>query len=211
MRYPWQAYPQDTPSPKKEGSALDAYAQDIANLLPAFVQTTVVERDSLTLYVSAEGLEPVLLFLRDHSHARYGSLMELCGADYPTRASRFEVVYHLLSLTFGARIRVKVCTDEVSPVPSACGIYSAANWFEREAWDMYGIFFSNHPDLRRILTDYGFEGFALRKDFPLSGYTEVRYDEGQKRVVSEPLELSQEFRDYDFTSPWEQIESNPKS
>ena len=132
--------------------------------------------------------------------------LDVCGADYPDRAERFEVVYHLLSLTRAARVRVKVSTDEVKPVPSVSSVYPSAGWFEREAFDMYGMIFSDHPDMRRILTDYGFQGHPLRKDFPMTGYVEVRYDEEQKRVIYEPVKLTQEFRQFDFLSPWEGAE-----
>ncbi len=157
----------------------------------------------LTVKVEAPHIVPILTFLRDDPECRFTLLIDLCGVDYPNRARRFDVVYHLLSLEKNQRIRVKVETDETSAVPSAVAVYPAANWFEREAFDMYGILFSGHPDLRRILTDYGFEGFPLRKDFPLSGYVEVRWDETQKRVVYEPVKLVQEWRDFDFLSPWE--------
>ncbi len=128
--------------------------------------------------------------------------MDIAGVDYPTRENRFEVVYNLLSVRYNNRIRVKTYASEVNPVPSVSSLYPGANWFEREAWDMYGIFFTGHPDLRRILTDYGFEGYPLRKDFPLTGYVEVRYDDEKKRVVAEPLELAQQFRSFDNASPW---------
>lgn len=128
--------------------------------------------------------------------------MDIAGVDYPSRPHRFDVVYNLLSVRYGTRIRVKTYASETSPVPSVAELYPGANWYEREAWDMYGIFFSGHPDLRRILTDYGFEGFPLRKDFPLTGYVEVRYDDEKKRVVAEPLELAQAFRSFDSASPW---------
>ncbi|MFM9842854.1 MAG: NADH-quinone oxidoreductase subunit C [Dongiaceae bacterium] len=144
-----------------------------------------------------------LTFLRDDGNCLYKMLIDICGVDYPERAERFEVVYNLLSLKHNRRIRVKVTTSEDTPVPSVNSVYSAAGWFEREAWDLYGIFFSDHPDLRRILTDYGFEGHPMRKDFPLTGYLEVRYDTEQKRVVYEPVKLTQAFRSFDFLSPWE--------
>ena len=130
-------------------------------------------------------------------------LLDVTAVDYPERDERFEVVYHLLSLKHNQRVRVKLAADEETPVPSVTEVFNSANWLEREAWDMYGIYFSGHPDLRRLLTDYGFEGHPLRKDFPLTGYVEVRYDEDQKRVVYEPVKLSQEFRSFDFMSPWE--------
>ena len=157
----------------------------------------------LILWVRRESIVKVLTFLRDDPRCLFKVLVDLCGVDYPQRPERFEVVYNLLSLHHNQRIRVKVTTDEETPVPSVSGTFSTANWFEREAWDLFGIYFSDHPDLRRILTDYGFEGHPLRKDFPLTGYVEVRYDEEQKRVVYEPIKLKQEFRSFDFTSPWE--------
>ena len=144
-----------------------------------------------------------MTFLRDDSSCLFKVLIDICGADYPERDERFEVVYNLLSLKLNQRVRVKVTTDETTPVPSVTSVFSTAGWFEREAWDLYGIIFSDHPDLRRIMTDYGFEGHPLRKDFPLTGYVEVRYDEEQKRVVYEPVKLTQEFRTFDFLSPWE--------
>ena len=155
----------------------------------------------LTLIAERERIVEVLTTLRD----RFGfqQLVDLCGVDYPDREERFEVVYHLLSMTRNVRIRVKVATDEHKPVPSVIGVYPNADWFEREAFDMYGMLFSDHPDLRRLLTDYGFQGHPLRKDFPMTGYVEVRYDDEQKRVVYEPVKLTQEFRNFDFQSPWE--------
>ncbi|WP_269516445.1 NADH-quinone oxidoreductase subunit C [Brevundimonas subvibrioides] len=158
----------------------------------------------LTLTCHRDRIVSVLTDLRD----RFGfqQLLDVCGVDYPDRAERFDVVYHLLSLTRNARIRVKVTTDEVQPVPSVISVYPSAEWFEREAFDMYGMLFSDHPDLRRLLTDYGFQGHPLRKDFPMTGYVEVRYDEQQKRVVYEPVKLTQEFRNFDFLSPWEGAE-----
>ena len=134
-------------------------------------------------------------------------LVDVTAADYPEREERFEIVYNLLSMTHNTRIRVKLRTDEDDPVPSVAGVFSTANWFEREIWDMYGVFFSDHPDLRRLLTDYGFEGHPLRKDFPLTGHVEVRYDDTLRRVVNEPVSLVQEFRDFDFLSPWEGMQA----
>ena len=145
----------------------------------------------------------MLKFLRDDAKCRFEVLIDICGVDWPARESRFDVVYHLLSPRLNQRVRVKLETDEATPVASVVEVFSAANWFEREAYDMYGILFSGHPDLRRILTDYGFQGHPLRKDFPLTGYVEVRYDDELKRVVYEPVELTQEFRSFDFESPWE--------
>jgi|ERR1700680_2801838 len=157
----------------------------------------------LTLTVEAPQIVRTLVFLRDDPECRFTLLIDICGVDYPNRTPRFDVVYHLLSLEKNQRIRVKVETDESIPVPSVVPVYPAANWFERETFDMYGILFSGHPDLRRILTDYGFTGFPLRKDFPLTGYVEVRWDDEQKRVIYEPVRLVQEMRDFDFLSPWE--------
>lgn len=157
----------------------------------------------LTLSVRAEQIVTVLTFLRDDPRCKFTSLIDICGADYPERSKRFDVVYHLLSMPLNQRLRIKAEADEVAPVPSVASIFPCADWFEREAFDMYGITFSGHPDLRRILTDYGFQGFPLRKDFPLSGHVEVRYDAEQQRVVYEPLQLMQAFRSFDFLSPWE--------
>ena len=158
----------------------------------------------LTLVAPRERIVEVLTTLRDQFG--FQQLLDLCGVDYPDRKERFEVVYHLLSMTRNARLRVKVSTDETQPVPSVISAYPAANWFEREAYDMYGMLFSGHPDMRRLLTDYGFEGHPLRKDFPMTGYVEVRYDEEQRRVVSEPVKLTPEVRTFDFLSPWEGAE-----
>jgi NADH-quinone oxidoreductase subunit C len=157
----------------------------------------------LTLRTSPERIIDLLTFLRDDAQCLFVQLMDICGVDWPERAERFDVVYHLLSLKKNLRIRVKVRADERTAVPSAVPVFPSAGWFEREAWDMYGIMFADHPDLRRILTDYGFQGFPLRKDFPLTGYVEVRYDDERKRVVYEPVKLTQEFRRFDFMSPWE--------
>jgi NADH-quinone oxidoreductase subunit C len=151
----------------------------------------------------ADRIIDLLRFLRDDAELKLDQLVDICGVDYPEREKRFDVVYHLLSMRKNLRLRVKVQTDEETPVPSATALFPTADWFEREAWDLFGIFFADHPDLRRILTDYGFEGHPLRKDFPLTGYVELRYDEEQKRVVYEPVKLTQEFRRFDFMSPWE--------
>ena len=162
-----------------------------------------VANDELTLVTRADCIVKVLSHLRDDTQCQFRQLMDVCGADYPERSARFEVVYHLLSMKQNQRIRVKVLVDEETPVPSVTGVFNSAAWFERECWDMYGVMFSDHPDLRRILTDYGFQGFPLRKDFPLSGYVEVRYSDEQKRVVYEPVTLTQDLRNFDFMSPWE--------
>jgi len=167
-----------------------------------------VAHGELTVLARREEIVGLLTFLRDDSQCRFETLVDICGADYPTDPQRFEVVYHLLSMRLNQRIRVKVRTDEMAPVPSANAVFPAANWNEREAFDMYGIFFSGHPDLRRILTDYGFQGYPLRKDFPLTGHVEVRYDDTQKRVVYEPVKLIQEYRNFDFLSPWEGMQAS---
>ncbi len=157
----------------------------------------------LSITVPATLLPRVLQWLRDDPNTLFKELVDICGVDYPDREQRFDVVYHLLSLHHNQRLRVRVVTDEQTPVPSVTGIFRSAGWFEREAWDMYGIMFADHPDLRRLLTDYGFEGHPLRKDFPLTGYVEMRYDEEQQRVIYEPVKLRQDFRNFDFLSPWE--------
>jgi NADH-quinone oxidoreductase subunit C len=175
----------------------------IAGALGAAVVASRVELGELTIEARAADIVKVAKFLRDDANCLFKQLIDICGVDYPERAQRFDVVYHLLSLKKNLRIRVKAKVGEEEAIASVDGIWHAAQWFEREAYDMYGIYFSDNPDLRRILTDYGFEGHPFRKDFPLTGYIEVRYDEAQKRVVYEPVELRQEFRSFDFLSPWE--------
>jgi NADH-quinone oxidoreductase subunit C len=182
---------------------LKELGEHIAQALPGVVRAHAVLLGELTVTVERERVVEALRFLRDDPRCRFKVLVDVCGADYPERPRRFEVVYHLLSLAKNQRARVKVATDETTPVPSAVSVFNAANWFEREAWDLYGILFADHPDLRRILTDYGFEGHPLRKDFPLTGFVEVRYDDEKKRVVYEPVRLTQDFRSFDFLSPWE--------
>lgn len=186
--------------------ALKDLGEYITGQLPKDVASFDLRLGELCLNARADGIVRVLSFLRDDVNCRFKQLVDVCGVDYPEREPRFEVVYNLLSLTNNNRIRVKVQTDEDTPVPTVTGVFSAANWWEREAWDMYGIYFSDHPDLRRILTDYGFEGHPLRKDFPLTGYKEIRYDDELKRVVYEPVKLTQEFRSFDFLSPWEGVQ-----
>ncbi|KAN0063161.1 putative NADH-ubiquinone oxidoreductase 30.4 kDa subunit, mitochondrial [Thecaphora frezii] len=184
---------------------LHDFGSYLTSCLPKYIQQFSVVKDELTLYVAPSAVIPTLTFLRDHTQTQFRQCIDISGADYPTRSQRFEVVYHLLSIQWNARLRVKTYADEVHPVPSATGVFRSADWYEREIWDMFGVFFVGHPDLRRILTDYGFEGHPLRKDFPLTGYTEVRYDEEKKRVVSEPLQLTQAFRNFEANSPWEQV------
>jgi NADH-quinone oxidoreductase subunit C len=185
--------------PAREG-LIDAVK---AALGPAFLSAKD-EVGEVSIDVARESAAEALTILRDRFE--YQQLMEIAGVDYPERAERFEVVYHLLSVTKNHRVRVRVSTDEEKPVPSVTGVYPVAGWLEREVFDMYGVIFSGHPDLRRILTDYGFRGFPQRKDFPLTGYVELRYSEEQKRVVYEPVRLAQDFRTFDFLSPWEGAE-----
>ncbi|GAB1581774.1 MULTISPECIES: NADH-quinone oxidoreductase subunit C [Phyllobacteriaceae] len=171
--------------------------------LGAGIDSIALSYGELTMVVPVDKLIATLTFLRDDVQCQFVAFIDISGVDYPSRARRFDVVYQLLSPRQNLRIRIKVETDEDTPVPSATSVYPGADWYEREAYDMYGILFSGHPDLRRILTDYGFEGHPLRKDFPLTGYVEVRYDDELKRVVYQPVELRQEFRNFDFLSPWE--------
>ncbi|CAB3382326.1 Hypothetical predicted protein [Cloeon dipterum] len=202
--------PETRPTVRKSDTAartqLIDFGKYVAECLPKFVQKVqFTAGDELEVLVVPEGVVPVLQFLKDHHSAQFVNLVDIAGVDVPSRQYRFEIVYNLLSLRYNSRIRVKTYTDELTPIDSANDVFKAANWYEREIWDMYGVFFANHPDLRRILTDYGFEGHPFRKDFPLSGFVEVRYDDEKKRVVCEPLELAQEFRKFELSSPWEQF------
>jgi NADH dehydrogenase (ubiquinone) Fe-S protein 3 len=168
-----------------------------------FVRGVFIDKGHITLHIPSKDLVICLKVLKSHSHCQFKVLADITAVDYPARSSRFEVIYQLLSVRFNTRLTVKLCISAATSLESASSVYFSSSWYEREVWDMFGIFFVNHPDLRRILTDYGFEGHPLRKDFPLSGYTEVRYDEEKKRVVSELLELSQEFRSFRLEIPWE--------
>jgi NADH-quinone oxidoreductase subunit C len=190
---------------------LQALGEAARMALPhGMVQQVLVERGAeLVLRVRREALIEVMTLLRDGDAFAFEQLMDLCGTDFPERPLRFEVVYNLLSLSLNQRIRVIAATDAASPVPSVVGIWPCATWYEREAWDMYGIVFEGQTDLRRLLTDYGFEGHPLRKDFPLTGYVEVRYDGERKQVVYEPVKLTQDFRNFDFLSPWEGMTTLP--
>lgn len=161
----------------------------------------------LTIAATPDSIVELLIFLRDDEQCLFQTLVDICVVDYPEEVERFEVVYHLLSMRRNIRIRVKLSVAEDAPVPSVIRVFPAANWYEREAFDMYGVLFEDHPDLRRLLTDYGFEGFPLRKDFPLSGHVQVRYDNEERRVVTEPVKLVQEYRNFDFLSPWEGMQS----
>jgi NADH-quinone oxidoreductase subunit C len=183
--------------------ALADLQSHIAELLGSRQLGSEIALNELCLQVERGSIASVLTTLRDNEKCRFTQLLDICGVDYPERAERFDVVYHLLSMPLNQRVRVKITAAENAPVPSVVSLYPAANWFEREAYDLFGILFDGHPDLRRLLTDYGFEGYPLRKDFPLSGYVEVRYDTNLKRVVYEPVKLPQDFRSFDNLSPWE--------
>ena len=182
---------------------LNTLASTLQEAKGNIVAASAVKYGELTVVSTPDNLIALLTFLRDDVRFGFVNLIDVCGVDWPERPERFEVVYHLLSPKLNQRIRVKVSAAEDQPVPSATAVYPGADWFERETWDMYGIPFTGHPDMRRILTDYGFEGHPLRKDFPTTGYVEVRYDDAAKRVVYEPVDLKQEFRNFDFLSPWE--------
>lgn len=186
-------------------AALRELGEYVQLQMPEAVREARVEGGELVIVAERDSIVRLLTFLRDDVNCKFAQLMDVCGVDYPEREERFEIVYNLLSLVHNRRIRIKVTTDERLPVPTAVGVFPSANWWEREVWDLFGVYFSGHPDLRRILTDYGFDGHPLRKDFPLTGYTEVRWDEELKRVVYEPVKLTQEFRNFDFLSPWEGV------
>ncbi|RLV90060.1 putative NADH-ubiquinone oxidoreductase 30.4 kDa subunit mitochondrial [Spathaspora sp. JA1] len=191
---------------KDQIEELHKFGTYIITCLPKFVQQFSVWKDELTIYVAPSALRPVMVFLKNHTAAQFKSCMDVTAADYPSRTNRFDVVYNLLSVRHNSRIRVKTYANETSSVPSLVPIFQGTNWFERETYDLFGIFFEGHPDLRRIMTDYGFEGHPLRKDFPTTGYTEVRYDEEKKRIVYEPLELTQAWRNFSVgSSVWEPV------
>ncbi len=182
---------------------LDTLGKTIASALAASVTGYTVAYHELNVSVRAADIVAVMRFLRDDPRCLFINLIDITAVDWPSRERRFDVVYHLLSPKHNARVRVKCETDEATPVASIIAVFAGADWFEREVYDLYGIVFTGHPDMRRILTDYGFEGHPLRKDFPLTGFVEVRYDDELKRVVYEPVRLTQEFRNFDFLSPWE--------
>lgn len=183
--------------------ALKQLGDHILQTQAGAVSKADIRLGELILHTTPDKVIALLTYLRDDPKCLFTQLIDICGVDWPEREKRFDVVYNLLSVKNNQRIRVKLMTDETSPVPSAASVYSSAGWFERETYDLYGVWFSDHPDLRRILTDYGFEGHPLRKDFPLTGFVELRWDDVQKRVVYEPVKLAQEFRRFDFLSPWE--------
>ncbi len=182
---------------------LKELGEAILAALPDAVLGYQVAFGELTVSAKAAAIPKVAKFLRDDGRCQFWSIIDVTAVDWPAREKRFDVVYHFLSPKQNLRIRVKIETDEVTAVPSLIGVFPGADWFEREAYDLYGVLFTGHPDMRRLLTDYGFEGYPLRKDFPLTGFVEVRYDDEQKRVVYEPVRLAQEFRNFDFLSPWE--------
>ena len=182
---------------------LDTLGKTVAGALAPAVSGYALAHDELTLTAKASDIVSVLRFLRDDSRCLFWCLIDITAVDWPSRERRFDVVYHLLSPKHNARVRIKIETDEATPVSSVIEVFPNADWYEREAYDLYGVVFTGHPDMRRILTDYGFEGHPLRKDFPLTGFLEVRYDDQEKRVVYEPVRLNQEFRKFDFLSPWE--------
>jgi NADH-quinone oxidoreductase subunit C len=182
---------------------LQTLGDTIVQALPGAVTGTVVAYGELTLTAEASKLVEVVTYLRDNPACGFNNIIDICGVDYPGRAKRFDVVYHFLAPKLNQRIRLKIQTDETTPVASLTDLFPGALWFERETYDLYGVLFTGHPDLRRLLTDYGFDGHPLRKDFPTSGFVEVRYDDAEKRVVYEPVRLAQEFRQFDFLSPWE--------
>jgi NADH-quinone oxidoreductase subunit C len=182
---------------------LAKFGEMIADALAPAIAAQQVAHGELTITTTARDLIRVMTFLRDDERCQFVSFIDVTAVDWPNRERRFDVVYHLLSPRQNGRIRVKLETDESTPVPSIIGVFRGADWFEREAYDLYGVLFTGHPDMRRLLTDYGFEGHPLRKDFPLTGFVEVRYDDDEKRVVYEPVRLAQEFRNFDFLSPWE--------
>jgi NADH dehydrogenase (ubiquinone) Fe-S protein 3 len=184
----------------------EKFAHSLILSVPQWISQATVQKNEISLSIYPQYVLPFFTYLKNHTQTQYKVLIDVTAVDYPSREQRFEVVYNLLSLHHNSRLRIKTSVDEITPVDSLVSLYNSANWWERETWDMFGIFFANHPDLRRILTDYGFEGHPLRKDFPLSGFVEVRYDDSEKRVLTEPLEMTQEFRSFDFASPWELLE-----
>lgn len=191
---------------KEQVEELHKFGRYIMACMPKYIQQFSVWKDELTIYVAPSALRPTMIFLQNHTASQFKACMDVTAADYPSRTNRFDVVYNLLSVRHNSRIRVKTYANETSAVPSVVPLFEGANWFERETYDLFGIFFEGHPDLRRIMTDYGFEGHPLRKDFPTTGYTEVRYDEEKKRVVYEPLELTQAWRNFTVgSSVWEQV------
>jgi len=190
----------------EKAEALHKYGQYLLSCLPKYIQQFTIWKDELSIHIPPSGVIPVMTFLKYHTAAEYTQISDITAVDYPTKDQRFEVVYNLLSVRHNSRIRVKTYADEATPVPSVCSLYDGANWYEREVYDLFGVFFVGHPDLRRIMTDYGFDGHPLRKDFPMTGYTEIRYDEEKKRIVVEPLEMTQAYRNFrGGSASWEPV------
>ena len=181
------------------------FSNSIIRMVPQWIKSYSISKNQVIFIINPKDLLKFAQFLKNHFNLQFKQLVDLTAVDYPGKEERFNVVYQYLSHTYNSRLRVKIECDSLTAVESLTSCFSSAAWWEREVWDMFGIFFSNHPDLRRILTDYGFRGHPLRKDFPLTGYVEVRYDDSEKRVITEPVEVSQEFRYFDFATPWEQI------
>lgn len=186
----------------KNSSLLISFSDYLLKIVPKLIKKIYILKSEVIVYVYYKHIFQLIFFLKNHTYTRYNSLSDLCAVDFPNRLWRFEVVYNLLSIDFNSRIRIKAKVDELCSISSIVSILPGSNWYEREIWDLFGIFFFNHPDLRRILTDYGFDGFPLRKDFPLTGYIEIRYSDSQKRIITEPVQLSQEYRFFDFSSTW---------
>lgn len=181
------------------------FSEFLVTSVPNYIKKINIKENVVCLETSLKYLYKLIKFLKLNHNCNLDQLVDICSIDYPGKAQRFILVYNLLSVRFNFRVRVSVKVDEITPAPTLVSLYSSANWLEREVWDMHGVFFNNHPDLRRILTDYGFEGFPLRKDFPQTGYVEVRYDDQKKNVLYEPLEMAQEYRTFDFFNPWKQV------
>lgn len=180
----------------------EKWSKGIKSIIPKWIENIIIIKKEIIIYTKNQNLNKVMKWCKLHTNNQYKTLVEMTAVDYPEEKNRFEVIYNLLSTTYNNRIRVKTIIDEITPVETITNLYKGGNWMERETWDMFGIYFENHPDLRRILTDYGFEGFPLTKNWPLSGYMEVRYDDEQKRVINEEIEITQEFRNYNIISPW---------
>ena len=181
------------------------FSKYILDIIPKYIYRINLYKDELYIYVKPIYIEPVVFFLKNHKNCKFEQLVDICGVDYPNKRNRFEIIYTFLSIAFNFRLHIKTTVNEITPVNSISLIFNSGLWLEREVWDMFGIFFSNHPDLRRILTDYGFEGYPFRKDFPQIGFVEVRYDDKKKHVLYEPVELAQEYRLFNFLSPWIQV------
>jgi NADH dehydrogenase (ubiquinone) Fe-S protein 3 len=180
----------------------EKWIKGIMSIAPKWIESVVIIKKEIIIYTSSKNIYPLMKFLKKHTNTQYKTIVDITAVDNPDQKKRFEVIYNLLSIAYSSRIRIKTIIDEITPIESITKIYKGGNWMERETWDMFGIYFYNHPDLRRILTDYGFDGFPLLKNWPLSGYMEVRYDDEQKRVINEPIEITQEFRNFDIISPW---------